>query len=1099
MRTILTILSLLCALSSYATDANIPQSGNSPLWLRKSAISPDGSQIAFAYQGDIFVVSSKGGDARQLSSNPAYESDPLWSTDGKYVIFSSLREGSKDIFVTSTSGGSPRRLTNYSGSETPLAVLKSGEVLFKANIQVDPSYIGFPNQAQLYLIPFEGGRIQHVSSLPIMALSVNADGSVIYEDYKGVEDELRKHHTSAVTRDIWLYNANPASCKANPASSAKASRANSSSPSKQVLSINADGNFTQLSDFKGEDRNPVFAGDGDNYYFLSERAGSYNIFKSSLSVPTKVTEISHFDTHPVRYLSVSDDGLLCFSYDGELYTMREGEEAKKLAINIARDPVEKAVSYTSVALGISGMAVSPNGKEVAIVCRGDVFVSAVEAGVTKRVTNTPVQERGVSFGADGRTLYYASERDGHWGVYAASLADKEDKFFSLAYKFEEKLFSEKGQTCFAPQVSPDGKWVAMLRDRTELVIKDVKTGKEKSLIKGVNYSYGDGDIEFEWAPDSKHILSTWQAKGGWRYEDIALVDIENGEVVNLTESGYTDYNFSWGMGGKAMTWCSDRAGYRSHGGSSSQKDIYLMFFDDKAFAEYKRSNTEEQIAKMLASGEKKPAKKTENKTAKDSAKVEIKKLELELSGRHDRILRVTNTSGSVGAAYLNPEGTKLYYVSGGDLYVRDVRKGDSKVLCKGIGGAMQISKDGKYAFFATRLGVSRVDLSGGSKKSISFRGDYDYKPSEERAYIFEHCWKQVNEKFYDPAIHGIDWEMYHDAYAKFLPYIANNYDFRDMLSEMLGELNGSHTGARYRPTGGLSTGRLGILWDTSYEDDGLLIKEVLKGGVMAVNHPEIKAGDIIMAIDGEAIVAGEPWLDMLRSKSGKRVQLTIKQNKKQSEIYLTLSGTEANELYRRWVSRNESIVEELSGGKVGYVHVKGMNSESFREVFSKALGKYRACSALIVDTRHNGGGWLHDDLVTFLSGKEYLRYEPRGQYAASDPLNKWTKPSCVLISEDNYSDASGFPYIYQALGIGKLIGAPVPGTMTAVWWETQIDPTLVFGIPQVGTYVDAEGRYLENLQVEPDIEVYNDPASVLSGRDLQLERAVAEMLKEIGQ
>ena len=175
-----------------------------------------------------------------------------------------------------------------------------------------------------------------------------------------------------------------------------------------------------------------------------------------------------------------------------------------------------------------------------------------------------------------------------------------------------------------------------------------------------------------------------------------------------------------------------------------------------------------------------------------------------------------------------------------------------------------------------------------------------------------------------------------------------------------------------------------------------------------------------------------------------------------------------------------------------------MNSPSFRETYSKLLGKYRHCDAVIVDTRHNGGGWLHDDLATLLSGKAYIEFRPRGQYIGTEPYSKWTKPSCVLMCEDNYSDACGFPYVYQTLGLGKLVGAPVPGTMTAVWWENQIDPTIVFGIPQVTSWGLKEDRALENLQIEPDILVYNDPAGVLRGEDKQLEAAVKEMLLEIG-
>ncbi|MBQ3996698.1 MAG: peptidase S41, partial [Bacteroidales bacterium] len=223
----------------------------------------------------------------------------------------------------------------------------------------------------------------------------------------------------------------------------------------------------------------------------------------------------------------------------------------------------------------------------------------------------------------------------------------------------------------------------------------------------------------------------------------------------------------------------------------------------------------------------------------------------------------------------------------------------------------------------------------------------------------------------------------------------------------------------------------------------------------------------------------------------------VKKGHKKVEIFVEPIYSEGDLLYKRWVRQREEMVEKLSGGRIGYVHIEGMDSPSFRELYSKALGKYRGCDALIVDTRHNGGGWLHDDLVTFLGGKEYNKFIPRGQYIGREPFSKWTKPSCVLIGEDNYSDASGFPYAYRALGIGKLIGAPVPGTMTAVWWETQINPDIVFGIPQVGTWGVKDGRFIENLQIEPDILVYNDPASELEGRDLQLEAAVKEMLNEI--
>ncbi len=513
-----------------------------------------------------------------------------------------------------------------------------------------------------------------------------------------------------------------------------------------------------------------------------------------------------------------------------------------------------------------------------------------------------------------------------------------------------------------------------------------------------------------------------------------------------------------------------------------------MFFDGNRYAEFLQDKEDRAIADMLKSeGEK---KKEEKKEKKDSVKAEKKAEEiiLDLENREDRIVRLTNFSGRLGGHYLTQDGKKLFYMTrlekGTDLCVLNIEDRSVKVLAKGVFGSIYPSTDDKNLFILSGRGITKISTGSGAQERISFSGDFEYKPAAERAYIFDHIWKQVNEKFYVADIHGIDWKEYYNIYQKFLPHIDNNFDFQEMLSEFLGELNGSHTGARYSYRSGLNTGNLGVLYDSDYQGDGLRVAEVVKGGVLYNAYPEIAAGDIITAIDGIEIKAGDNWYDLLRKKGGKKTMLNIrKDGKKDVEIYVEPAYSDYAQLYNRWVRQREEMVKRLSNGRIGYVHVKGMDSDSFRKVYSDLLGKYRTCEAVIVDTRHNGGGWLHDDLCTLLSGKEYVRFEPRGQYIGSDPYNKWTKPSCVLVGEDNYSDACGFPYAYKTLGIGKLIGAPVPGTMTAVWWENQIDPTIVFGIPQVAVKAVKEERYLENMQIEPDILVYNDPASVLRGED----------------
>jgi C-terminal processing protease CtpA/Prc len=416
---------------------------------------------------------------------------------------------------------------------------------------------------------------------------------------------------------------------------------------------------------------------------------------------------------------------------------------------------------------------------------------------------------------------------------------------------------------------------------------------------------------------------------------------------------------------------------------------------------------------------------------------------------------------------------------------------------------MSLTADGKNLFVVSDGKIMKVDAESGKVSPVTVNGEMVLKATEERAYIFDHTWRQVAKKFYDPNLGGVNWNQYHTTYAKFLPHINNNYDFQELLSEFLGELNASHTGGRYAPQvqNGDATASLGMLYDETYEGNGLKVMEVLEGGPFVNAKTKIKKGVIIEKIDDEAINNSFDWARLLNRKTGKNILLSLydpETKQRWDETTKPISqGEEQNLLYERWVSNNRKKVEQLSGGKVGYVHVQGMNDASYRSTYEDVLGKEGDKEALIVDTRFNGGGWLHDDLVTFLSGKKYLGMAPQGtQIKSSEPFNKWTAPSTVLMSESNYSDAFIFPYAYKSLGIGKTIGMPVPGTGTAVWWETQIDPTIVFGIPMVAT-IGKEKRPTENLQLEPDIKVANDYKSILTGKDLQLERAVKEMLEEI--
>ena len=1054
-----------------------------PLWMRYPAISPDGSTIVFAYKGDIYSVPSQGGEARQLTTNAAFDSYPIWSPDGKKIAFASNREGSMDVYVINANGGAPTRLTTNSGSELPVAFKDNDHVLFSANVMPTAQSNLFASRefSQVYEVSTQGGRPKLYSVLPMENISINAKGQVLYHDCKGYEDKWRKHHTSPITRDIWMLDG---------------------------------GKYQKLTSFKGEDRNPVWAQDGQSFYYLSEQNGSFNVYHRNVD-SGKDTQVTHNQKNPIRFLTSSQSGLLCYGYDGEIYTVKEGAEPQKVNISITTDNAEPSLVRQIRSNGATEIALSPSGKEVAFVMHGDVYVTSVDYKTTKRITDTPQQERNVSFSPDGRALVYASERNGVWQIYQAKIKNASDKNFTYCTDIEEEALIHSNLTSQYPAYSPDGKEVAFYEDRATLRILNLKSKDVRTVLDGkYNYSYSDGDIWFEWSPDSKWLLCSYIGTGGWNNTDIALVKADGKEVHDLTDSGYSDSNGKWVLGGKAMLFESDRAGYRSHGSWGAEDDAYLMFFDLDAYDRFRMSKEELELAEANKDvkekkAEEKDEKKKEDKQkkAEEKGKTEVEKvkpLELDIDNCRDRIVRLTVNSSRMGDAILDSKGEKIYYQAafegGYDLWCHDLKENTTTLMMKNIGGGGFVADKDVKNLFLCNGGIKKIDLASKQTKGIDFEAPFNYKPAEERQYLFDHIWLQVKDKFYDPNLQGVDWDGYRKVYERYLPYIDNNFDFAEMLSEMLGELNASHTGCRYYPSGtSLQTAALGVFLDPNYEGDGLKIQEIIKRGPFAVKKNEVTPGSIIEKIDGTDIKAGEDYNALLDGKAGKNVRLTIK-NAKGKRFDLTIKaisqGAQQELLYKRWVDRNRAIVDSVSGGRIAYVHVKAMNSESFRTVYSELLSdKNRNRDAVIVDERHNGGGWLHDDLCTLLSGKQYQEFVPHGKVVGKDPFNKWTKPSCVLICEDDYSNGHGFPWVYKELGIGKLIGAPVAGTMTAVWLETLMDRSLVFGIPQVGCR-DMRGTFGENTQLNPDIEVYNSPEDYITGHDTQLIRAVEEMMKE---
>ncbi len=1079
-----------------------------PLWLRYSAISPNGQEIAFAFQGNLFVVPTGGGVARLLVGNGHHSFSPVWSADGRSIAYASDTHGNFDVFVVDAAGGPSRRLTTHSAGDVPLSFTPDGkEVLFRASRMDARTNVQFPSglMSELYKVSVDGGkRPTQIFTTPAMAGQFNSAGTqFVYEDVKGYESPWRKHHVSPVARDIWLYDAKT-------------------------------GQHRQLSSFGGEDRHPVWAPDEQSVYFLSEKSGSFNVWKMPLNQPEAATQVTRFTKNPVRFLSVAKNGTLSFGYDGELYTLAPGAtEPQKVAVQIAADTRVDRIENVKLSEGATEIAVSPDGQEVAFVVRGEVFVASTEFGDTRRITDTPAQERSLSFSPDGRRLVFAGERDGSWNLYEAHLTGKkkDTPYFFSASNVPVKTLLKNGKENFQPRHSPDGKEVAFLEGRTTLKVLNIASGKVREVLPGaMSYSYADGDQWFDWSPDGKSLLVNFVDHKRWSNE-VGLIDAQGkGPLLNLTKSGYEDNHPVFTHGGKAMLWYSDRMGLHGTGGAA-QLDLFAMFFTQEAFDRFNLEKSEFALLKKQeedkddkkdgdSKDDEKKDKVGDKKKGKDDDEDTIKlpePVKVEREGLEDRVVRLTPNSGPLRAAAMTPDGETLFYlVQTAEAYelwsLKPRQKAVKKVADFPAGKAergepegvdLQLDAKGENGFVLVSGGIKKfkVPKEEGEVKAepMEFSAEMRLDRTAERQEMFEHIWRQTREKLYVADMGGVDWGYYRKVYERQLPFIADNHDFAEAMSEMLGELNVSHTGSGYHPHAkdADATAALGAFYDETYAGAGLKIAEVIEGGPLVNAKVTLKAGMVIEKIDGVAIAAGAEVDSLLNQKAGKRIELSVfdpAKNRRFEQVVKPIALAEQDELlYRRWVKTEREMVERLSNGRLGYVHVRGMDDDSYRDVFSEVLGRHSGKEALIVDTRFNGGGNLHDELVTFLSGKQYLEFLPRGQSLGWEPTGKWTKPSIVLMSESNYSDAHLFPWTYRKLGVGKLLGMPVAGTGTAVWWETLQDDTLYFGIPEVG-FRDAKGEFMEKALIEPDIKVPHDPALLATGRDLQTEAAVSELL-----
>ncbi len=1052
---------------------------DAPRWMRYSSISPDGQNIAFTYMGDLYLVSSSGGDAQQLTFHEAHDYMPVWSNDSKHLAFASDRYGNFDVFVMEALGGPATRLTYHSNNESPFSFSADNESVIFGGVRMDvAAHRQFPSRSfpELYSVPKSGGRVDQVWTIPAEYVQPNGDGSkMLYHDKKGGENEWRKHHESSIARDIWLYDA-------------------------------SNNSHTMITDFYGEDRNPVFSPDESEMYYLSEQNGDFNVFAKGLSLNSEAEALTSFEDFPVRFLSVSDQGKMAFSFDGELYTLEKGASPQKLEINIRRQSGANSDKYVSINGGVREMSVSPNGKEIAFIARGEVFVTSVDGSLTKQISHSPEQERFVEFSPDGKAIYYASERDQRWQIFRAEIKRDEEPFFFASTLIEESPVLDIDGESYLPKISPDGKKMAYVEDRKNLMIYDLASGSKVQLLSSAElFHMRDGDQYFSWSPDSKWLLASYRPT--MVNSEVVLLDATGAEPMKkLTRSGYSDSSPTWVNGGKQMLWFSNRDGLRSYATSGqTESDVYTMFFEQEAWDKFNLSEEDFKLMKELEKALKKDEEKDDDKKDEEKDEKAIEDLSFDLESIEDRTSRLTIHSSSLADALLSKDGEKLYYLAsfekGFNLWSTNLRTKETKQELKLNAGYADLSwdKDQKNIFILSGGSISKLNPSGMKRESIKISGEMKFDQRAEFQYMFDHVWLRTDGIFYTPDMHGVDWNKLKADYEKYIPHIGNSYEFSEMISELLGELNASHTGARYSRRVSMpdQTASLGIFWDYDFQGEGIKITEVIEGGPLDKANLDVTSGMTITKINGSAIpsnidiasvlnrISGDFTLLELTAESGDTKEVTVK------PISL---GQENRLLYKRWVKLNQKEVEEKSGGKLGYVHIPGMGDGPYRDMYEEMMGKYHDTDAVIIDTRFNGGGDLVADLAMFFTGEKFLTYATAERAVGYEPTARWTKPTLAMFNEANYSDGHCFACGYTDLQIGTTLGMPTPGTCSFAGWEGLPDGSRWGTVPVSAK--NKAGEWLENYETKPQIQLKNMPGQIDQGIDQQLEKAIEVLLDE---
>jgi tricorn protease len=1046
--------------------------------LGEPALSPDRSEIAFVSGGDIWTVPEKGGEARLLVGHPATESRPLYSPDGTKLAFTSTRTGNGDIYVLTFATGQLTRLTYSDSAELLDSWSPDGKWLYFTSSANDVA-----NANDIFRVNVNGGtplEVTHDSFFNEFRGAPSPDGARLAFVAKGMSFSQwwRRGHSHIDESEIWIKE------------------------------LAENGSYKRVVEEDAKQGWPMWAEDGQSIFYTSDRTGSENIFRQSVESKSPPKQITRFRDGRLLWPSISYDSReIVFERNFTIWKIdTKSGAASQVPVTLRGAVSTPAVTHQQITQ-FSDLALSPDGKKIVVVAHGDVFAaSATGGGDAIRITRTPAPETDIRWSPDSNRVIYLSARNRRQQIFEYDLT-----------RNSELQLTNSDTDDDSPAFSPDGKLLAFVRGEHDLEVLSLDTKKERTLASGFL-----AQPVIAWSPDSKFIAYT--IVGAKSFRNVNVIAVEGSvkaQPVSFLANGETASRIAWSPDGKYLLFDTAQ---RSEPSQMARVDLIPHFpkFREDQFRELFKNNQQPDKPPETPAGEANSASQATRDLKPSAKKPEPTRVAFE--GIRERLTFVP-LGFDCGEPAISPDGKTLVFtaLTGNqrNLYSYSLDElattpptAHQLTSTATPKSHYQFTSDSKQIYFLDGGHVTSMPVETHIPKTINVTAALDIDFDAEKIAAFEQGWALLNKRFYDPEFHGQNWSRLHDVYAPYIAGVHTPDEMRRVMGLMIGDLNSSHSGINPPPrTPSFQAtpfspaitpiGHLGLRFEREpYESGkGLVIREILPLGPAALEG-SIKPGELLLAVDGEPVGPHTSLDSLLENKVDRRVTLQIGSSQKREVIVRPVSlTTEKGLLYRAWVEANRAYVERVSGGRLGYVHLADMSSQSLTQLYIDLDVQNQTKDGVVIDIRDNNGGFVNQYAIDVFTRRNYLTMTPRG--GSSAPARPFLGqrslglPTILVTNQNSLSDAEDFTEGYRSLKLGKVVGEPTAGWIIYTFNTPLIDGSVI-RVPHIRVQA-TDGQTMEMHPRPVDIAVERMAGESLRGKDSQLDRAIQELLSQQAQ